>query len=116
MEKQLIETIIYLGKTINVSCDGNCSKAWGISNRPYIEFSQDPDDIVFLSDSELGTAPINPGTYESGHAKPLTTDDFPNKWCVLECERCCRLDPLSNKLLDGSDFSKRIYNQPWKHK
>lgn len=115
MEVKLIDTIPFLGSKIKVACDGNCSKAWGISQRPYVQLSGYCDDIAYLSDSELEQAPVNPQTYEDGHAKPLTTDDFPNKWCVRECERCIRLDLVTNKPLDLHDFSKRVYNQPWKH-
>ena len=74
--------IMYFGQTAKINCDGNCSKAWGRNSRP-----RDSNDQM-LADHELGTAPEDPGTYEGGHAKPLNSDSFANKWCVRECERC----------------------------
>lgn len=65
-----IETkIIFCGAKCVLSCDGNCSKAWGIN----------------WSLEKYEPAPTDPGTYEDGHAKP--TDKKHNKWCARECER-----------------------------
>lgn len=124
--------ITYFGKQVKVACDGNCKKAWGISSRPrvYEEIPDkvfgiqsnsdeannvypDKEDIDFdnygmLSDSELQDAPIDPKTYEGNHAKPLTVKQFPNKWCVRECERCSNFE-LNEKIV-LKDFAKRIYN------
>jgi len=86
-------TIIFFGQQAKVKCDRNCKKAWGINNRPRKQLSDDPDDYVYLPDSELGIAPEDPGTYEGGIAKPSTPDEFPNKWCVRECERCLMSNP-----------------------
>ena len=80
------EEIIYFGKPTTVECDRLCSKAWGSTGRPR------NDDDETIPDSELGTAPEDPGTYEGGEGKPLTPDDFPNKWCVRECERSKFID------------------------
>ena len=106
--------ILYMGQSVRVTCDRLCSKAWGINQRPTVQFSgEDPDDYAFLADGELGEAPVNPGTYEGGQGKPLTPDAFPNKLCVRECERCdiARLDePVTVR-----SFAGRVYNQPWKH-
>lgn len=110
--------IIFCGRDVKVECDGNCKKAWGINSRPRISFDPgDEDDIAYLSDGELGTAPDDPGTYEGGHGKPESADEFPNKWCVRECERC-KMSGHGTDLfapLKLTDFSKRTYNQPWKH-
>lgn len=109
--------ITYFGQDMKVGCDEKCNKAWGINERPKIEFDvNDEDDTAFLSDGELGDAPIDPGTYEGGHAKPTDKSQIPNKWCVRECERCARSSPSKSHLpLELTDFSKRVYNQPWKH-
>jgi hypothetical protein len=106
--------ITYFGQQVKVACDGKCSKAWGINNRPRIEFSkEDLDDMVFLSDDEIKeNAPENPGTYEGGCAKPIDDDEKPNKWCVRECERCAMEE---DGKLELPDFTKRQYNQPSKH-
>lgn len=96
--------IQYFGQPMRVNCDRNCGKAWGICERPRIQPSDDEDDYYWLADQELGVAPDDPGTYEGGHAKPMTPRAFPNKWCVRQCERCIRDD---DELLD---FTKRIYN------
>lgn len=82
--------ITYCGQPMIVSCDGICSKAWGINSRPRIDLSSDPDDFAWPADHELGAAPVDPGTYEGDDAKPLTAASFPNRWCVRECERCSR--------------------------
>lgn len=110
------QTITYFGEKVKVKCDGKCNKAWGIINRPNIQLSDDDDDIVFLSDNELGEAPINPGNYEGGEGKPYSNEQFPNKWCVRACERCEMSKPGEFELdLKLTDWSKRVYNQPWKH-
>ncbi len=110
------ELIIYLGQTAKVACDEKCHKAWGANNRPKIQLSDDEDDYAYLSDNELGIAPLNPGTYEDGVAKPIQKIGIPNKWCVRECERCVMAKPNRSYLpLSLIDFSKRIYNQPSKH-
>lgn len=108
-----VDEIVYFGKSAIVVCDRRCDKAWGINNRPRVEFDPtDPDDYAYLSDDELGVAPVDPGTYEGGHGKPLSPDYFPNKWCVRECERSALGD---GERMELPDFSKRDYNQPWKH-
>lgn len=102
-------------------CDDKCSKAWGINNRPRTYFSRhlsedNPDyydDYAFHPDQELGEAPANPGTYEGGQGKPQINADKHNKWCWRECERSQVLD--IEGLWLPQDFSKPMYNQPWKH-
>lgn len=106
--------IIYFGQSIVVACDEKCNKAWGMNSRPKEYFDNNEDDYAYLSDDELGDAPINPGTYEGFEmtGKPQTKEERLNKWCVRECERSYRGElPV---VLD--DFSKRIYNMPSLHK
>jgi hypothetical protein len=106
--------ITYFDQPAKVNCDRNCGKAWGINGRPKIQLSDD-DDYAFLADDELGTAPIDPGTYEGGVAKPLAPAEFPTKWCVRECERCNMSKPGEwNQPLDVSDFSQRRFNMSWR--
>lgn len=111
----MLTTVIAYGrKSCVVACDGNCAKAWGINNRPRIEFdAKDPDDMAFLADGELGEAPRDPGTYEGGQGKPGATPSRHNKWCVRECERSETFDP--GEALVPRDLSRRRFNQPWKH-
>lgn len=107
--------INYFNDKVTVVCDGRCNKAWGIQNRPKIEFDDDdPDDHVLLADDELGTAPDNPGTYEGGQGKPESVSQFPNKWCVRECERSGMMGGRYGDY-PPHDFSRRVYNQPSKH-
>lgn len=100
--------ITYFGQTAIVSCDAKCDKAWGINNRPKVYLKDEdeyPDDFYYLADGELGTAPIDPGTYEGNDGKPddaRSAEDM-NRWCVRECERCSLNGPIN-------DFSKRVYN------
>lgn len=92
-------------------CDARCDKAWGRNNRPKEKLSSDEDDVVWLADDELGTAPADPGTYEGGVAKPTVPEDRLNRWCFRECERCTWAGH-QNKLIELKDWSKRCYNIP----
>jgi len=108
--------IIFAGQKASVICDGNCYKAWGRSNRPGEQLSEDEDDVVWYADDELPVAPIDPGTEEGFESKPQSSIEFPNKWCVRECERCKMSSPGKwREPLSLKDWSKRIHNQPWKH-
>lgn len=129
---------MYNGKQVKIACDEKCNKAWGVNRRPRVypelgdkiyglndesiypgvdyDDKYDVDNSAMCSDDELGDAPENPGTYEGGEAKPTHKSQIPNKWCVRECERCAWSDPgKHNEPLVLKDFSKRRYNQPWKH-
>jgi hypothetical protein len=97
------EEIFYHGRCVMV-CDQKCNKAWGINNRPRNQLSDDPDDFEWFTDDELGEAPIDPGTYECDHAKPLTPEQGYNKWCARECERSKTVSPYT--------FGTRMKNQP----
>ena len=113
MKHEFEKIVLYFGQDMKVACDGKCNKAWGINERPKNQLSDDEDDFEYFSDDELETAPEDPGTYEGGHAKPLSNTEFPNKWCVRECERCSHSSPGKSKLpLELRDFSKRKPNIP----
>ena len=103
--------ITYFGQPARVNCDRQCQKAWGINSRPRVQLSEAEDDYAFLADGELGEAPADPGTYEGSHGKPTSPAQFPNKWCVRECERCSMTnfgDP--DAPIELPDFSGRIKN------
>jgi hypothetical protein len=107
--------ITFCGQTANVACDGNCAKAWGSSHRPRVQLSDVVDDFVWLADHELNDAPVDPGTYEGGDAKPLevTGPNDLNRWCVRECERMSMSEPGEwQRPLPLRDFSRRLYNIP----
>jgi hypothetical protein len=81
--------ISYCFQPAKVACDERCEKAWGRNARPRIQL--DPNDentFMMLADHELGTAPVDPGTYEGGCGKPTSPEQRMNKWCIRECERC----------------------------
>lgn len=100
-------------KPVVLSCDGRCEKAWGVSNRPKVEFDPlDGDDVAWLADDELGDAPTDPGTYEGWDGKPNGPGSM-NKWCARQCERSSISE--SEEKISLRDFSKRLFNQPWKH-
>lgn len=61
--------VIYSGRSQVLACDGNCAKAWGISDRPRTKLSRDPDDYVFIGDNDLGYAPEHTGTTEGFSSK-----------------------------------------------
>lgn len=112
MHKKINEAIItFCGEKARVKCDRKCNKAWGINTRPREQLSSDEDDYCYLSDNELGNAPKDPGTYEYEDGKPKTPDEFPNKWCVRECERCAMSSPgeIMKELL-LIDYEERGYN------
>jgi len=101
----LSKEVITFGQKNIIYCDGKCEKAWGINNRPKIQLDKNnEDDYVFLADSELEIAPVNPGTYEGDCGKPSFATERLNKWCYRECERCNRV------ITSNSDFSERVYN------
>ena len=100
--------IVMFGQPVTIGCDGRCDKAWGINTRPKIRLSDHGDDVVWLSDDELGEAPKDPGTYEGGCAKPHDPN-FMNKWCARECERSTVVD--RGDVLVLGDYSRRVFNQ-----
>lgn len=105
--------ITFFGQKVTMACDGLCRKAWGINQRPKVEFDEnEPDDIAWLADNELGEAPSDPGTYEGGHGKPDGPHDM-NKWCARECERSEIFK--EGETVTVRNFTQRRYNQPWKH-
>jgi hypothetical protein len=106
--------ILWFGRHVTLACDGQCKKAWGINMRPKVEFDpNEPDDVAWLADGELGDAPDQPGTWEGGHGKPWGPQHM-NKWCARECERSGIFEFGEPIVL--TDYSMRHYNQPWKHK
>ena len=104
----IAKAITYFGHPSCICCDGNCAKAWGNNSRPKLQLSDDEDDFAWLADDELGEAPVDPGTYEGGEAKPVKPHERLNKWCVRECERS-DVHPLG-VMCKPVDFSKRRYN------
>lgn len=129
MDELLHKNIVYFGKPCVLACDGQCHKAWGINNRPRVylddptgtvypntdhhyppdmEDYKDEDDYAYLADSELGDAPIDPGTYEGECAKPVEPHERLNKWCARECERSDIADYFDD--IDLDDLSVRQYN------
>lgn len=101
MRPTIWKHITYFGQRCVVGCDARCDKAWGMNSRP----RRPNDDDAYVSDSELGVAPIDPGTYEGECAKPTQrpmTGEAMNKWCVRECERSSTADTLDD--VSVSDF------------
>ena len=130
--------IIYFGKKTFLACDEKCNKAWGINSRPEVYLQCTTPDVIFktkenrypkefieggnvddsawLSDNELGEAPIDPGTYEGNDGKPTEDSEKLNKWCCRECERsvmCNTLEEAQAEALKKSqEFQSRVYNIP----
>lgn len=105
-----VKTITYFGHPRVLACDGHCFKAWGINHRPRVQLSDDPDDYEWLTDDELGEAPINPGTFEGRDGKPVPPERLLNKWCARECERSVIC--LPDAPIELPDFSRRLRNMP----
>ena len=115
----IVKSIIFCGQRATHACDGRCDKAWGSNSRPTRPsrkeraVAADPDDFAYLSDDELGTAPVDPGTFEGPDSKPLGAKgpDDVNKWCVRECERAWISPPgRPDAPPELPDFSARLYN------
>ncbi len=106
----LTKRIVYSGREQIAACDAKCHKAWGIQERPKLSLSDNPDDVVYLSDGELPEAPANPGTFEGGYGKPLDESERLNRWCVRQCERSDFAPTLAEVKL--RDHSVRRYNMP----
>ena len=105
--------ITFFGQKAKIGCDEKCNKAWGNNSRPKEQLTDDEDDYCFLSDNELEEAPIDPGTYEGGQAKPTNKAEMLNKWCARECERCVMSKPNEyDKPLVFADWNERVYNIP----
>ena len=106
----IVKRIIYFDHPTVLICDGRCSKAWGINERPKIMLSNDEDDYEFLSDDELGEAPREVDTWEGGDTKPQRREERMNKWCARACERSTIVkDNEDFKILD---FNTRVRNIP----
>lgn len=104
----IAKSIMFFGEPCILICDAQCSKAWGINSRPEVQLSDDPDDYEYLSDTELGDAPIDPGTYEGGDGKPRCPEERLNKWCARECERSEIVN--DNESFYLRDFTNRVKN------
>ncbi len=90
------KSVRFFGKPVVLVCDGNCAKAWGLNGgRPKHFFSDNPDDYVYLPDSQVGVAP-SPETWEGSDTRPsdttVTEGSQMNKWCARACERCNMID------------------------
>jgi hypothetical protein len=105
--------IFYCGKKQLAICDEKCEKAWGVI-RPNIQLSENPDDVLVLSDNDLNIAPEHNGHWEGGDGKPFHPgDQGHNKWCVRQCERCSIVSLReTNPESKLRDWSKRLYNLP----
>jgi hypothetical protein len=100
--------ILYLGQKVLVGCDEQCNKAWGMTDRPRNQLSDNDDDFEWLSDKELPDAPANPDTSEGWEYKPTCDEEKGNKWCIRQCERCVMVDV--GETLQLIDFSNRVRN------
>lgn len=108
---QLKRTIIYMGLSRVLACDGRCEKAWGLNARPCAQLDhEDKDDFAWLADGELGDAPEDPGSYEGDHAKPSPAQKLESKWCARQCERSTMVEFGEDIVL--RDLSQRFYNKP----
>ena len=105
-----VKAITYFGQPRILACDGQCNKAWGINGRPRVQLSDDPDDYEWLTDDELGEAPVNPGTFEGRDGKPVRPKEQLNKWCARECERSVLCHP--DIPIELPNFSERLRNIP----
>jgi hypothetical protein len=110
--------IVAFGERQVIACDKKCEKAFGLNGRPFEQLSEDVDDIVWLADSEVGIAPTSGKTVimsEGFNMKPNPDleDSLLNKWCYRQCERCVSAKTV--EAIQLPDFSKRQYNQPFKH-
>lgn len=99
----LKKEITHCGERVSLSCDHQCSKAWGRDNRP--QQLDANGDWYHLADDELGTAPSELQD-EEGNMKPRSRKDALNKWCRRHCERCTFSKLHEEVVL--KDFSQRV--------
>jgi hypothetical protein len=104
----ITKVVAAYGRMLTLTCDNNCEKAFGIRERPYIQLDGNVDNIAWLSDDEVGIAPIDPGTDEGGHRKPTCEKEKLNKWCFRQCERCSEFNQGEEVIVKS--FDKRVYN------
>jgi hypothetical protein len=105
--------IAAFGTTGILVCDGRCDKAWGYDQRPHIKVSD--EDIEYLADDELGTAPPDPGTVQGDDSKPQNENEYHNAWCERYCERSIMVQ--EKEAFQIRDWSiRRTYKHYWKHR
>jgi hypothetical protein len=105
----LTKEIVFFGKACILACDQQCEKAFGWQERPKISLDpNDEEDVVWLSDSEVGMAPIDTGWYEGGCAKPTCEAEKLNKWCARSCERSTIVEIGEEIHLEN--WAERVYN------
>jgi hypothetical protein len=114
----ITKDIVAFGERLVIGCDKKCKKAFGLNGRPFVQLSEDENDIAWLSDSEVGIAPESGKTKihdEGGDRKPQpdNPESFLNRWCYRECERCASAE--AGKELTLKDFSQRQFNIPSKY-
>ncbi len=110
----LTKEIKWFNRKAILACDGKCSKAFGINLREKINLDpNDEDDYYYLSDDEVGIAPIDTGIYEGGHPKPNNESQKLNKWCARECERSSIFE--IGEEIKLTDFSKPVYNKHFRN-
>lgn len=71
---------------MGVGCDGRCDLAIGIE---WCDGHGNPNEVeIRRNERTLAELRADPGTGEGGEIKPFHNIEFPNKWCVRQCERC----------------------------
>jgi hypothetical protein len=103
----ILKVVNYHGQSCALACDARCEKAWGLSRRPEIQVSADPEEWAFRSDLELPIAPVHPGTTVGSEAKPRGPGERLNRWCAEECERSLMLR-VGDAVTQLPDFSNRV--------
>ena len=66
----IFRNVTAYGRPATIACDARCDKAWGWNARPKVQLSDDPDDVEWLADGELGDAPTVSSISEGGDGKP----------------------------------------------
>mgnify|MGYP001600440162 CR=1 FL=1 len=107
----IFRNVTAYGRPATIACDARCDKAWGWNARPKVQLSDDPDDVEWLADGELGDAPTVSSISEGGDGKPQHPSERLNKWCFRECERCGWHEG-HDQPVPLRDWSKRRLNIP----
>lgn len=104
----IAKAILLYGAPVILVCDGKCNKAWGVVFRPKTYLSEDPDDVLYAADGDLGDAPEDPGTYEGGQGKhPRSL----NKWCARQCERSTIVSSIDESFVPQT-WQQPVFNKP----
>ena len=84
--------ITFFGQPMGVGCDGRRDLAVGIN---WCNDDGEIDELeIRRAGKTLAQVRADPDSWEGEDAKPRSDKEFPNKWCVRQCEQCVAVDMI----------------------